>query len=317
MQPIFTILSRRNFFNPILSFVLILHFSLQHTVLLAGDNTCSRKEEYCVGTRSFPKGVMYEGEFRYGIPHGWGNLYWPNGDHYEGHFYEGFRQGSGVQTYHNGDRYEGEFFEGYLEGKGVYIWANGDVYSGNFYNDKMAGKGLFQSADGEIYDGEWVNGVSEGEGIYTKKDGSRYIGKFKNGDRHGHGMIVWSNGSLLRGKWKKGALSGTFEMEFDSEVRLKSELEDGFVQNPVSFTCHNGQVITCDWDRLEEKLQQDAEIWEAHQEHIGITYYALAMEAKQRKDKNTFDLYLMKAMDMANPSSDLKRLCVEQMADKF
>ncbi|MEO1625717.1 MAG: hypothetical protein AAFV25_11220, partial [Bacteroidota bacterium] len=77
------------------------------------DNICSKKEKYCEGKRTFKDGSSYEGEFKYGEPHGWGILTWPDGDVYEGEFEDGFRHGKGEQRFVNGDVYAGNFVYGY------------------------------------------------------------------------------------------------------------------------------------------------------------------------------------------------------------
>ena len=70
---------------------------------------CSKKKKYCKGKRTFEDGSIYEGEFRYGQPHGYGTLVWPNGDTFSGNFSSGLRHGIGIQKFHNGDSYEGRF----------------------------------------------------------------------------------------------------------------------------------------------------------------------------------------------------------------
>ena len=100
---------------------------------------------------------------------------------YVGEFKKGMPSGYGTFTYSDGSVYVGDFEKGKEHGQGVFnCWAHGSKYVGQFKNGKKHGKGIYTYPDGAIYNGEWIEGKREGEGIMIFKDGKRLVGKFKN-----------------------------------------------------------------------------------------------------------------------------------------
>ena len=45
----------------------------------------------------------YEGDISFGVPHGYGKIWYTNGDYYEGGFSEGMFHGEGVFYHANGE----------------------------------------------------------------------------------------------------------------------------------------------------------------------------------------------------------------------
>ena len=73
----------------------------------------------------------YEGEWRYGLPQGTGQLSFSNGK-YHGSWYEGLIAGNGRLDLCNGDSYIGEFCDGKMQGNGKYMYSDGTQASGYF-----------------------------------------------------------------------------------------------------------------------------------------------------------------------------------------
>ena len=98
------------------------------------------------------KGHIYESEFKYGLPDGWGKVTLPDGFKYVGEFKNGIVHGHGTSTYPDGDMYVGEFSENKKSGYGTYYYlannaAKGDVYTGEYKNDKINGLGILSKAN--------------------------------------------------------------------------------------------------------------------------------------------------------------------------
>ncbi|MBF0107582.1 MAG: SUMF1/EgtB/PvdO family nonheme iron enzyme [Magnetococcales bacterium] len=94
------------------------------------------------GTRDYPDGVRYEGEFKDGQRHGKGIQTWPDGARYEGTFSNDKRHGRGLFTWPTQARYEGEFVDGKRHGQGVYSWPNGARYEGTYLDGQRHGTGI-------------------------------------------------------------------------------------------------------------------------------------------------------------------------------
>lgn len=63
-----------------------------------------------MGLERFTNGDVYEGEYRYGKPHGKGSYNWANGNTYKGGFKDGIRDGFGLWMTADGkEGYEGQY----------------------------------------------------------------------------------------------------------------------------------------------------------------------------------------------------------------
>ena len=60
---------------------------------------------------------------------GRGTKTFPNGSEYVGDFKDGKYHGQGIFVFANGSKYEGEFKYGKYDGQGTYSFANGSMYS--------------------------------------------------------------------------------------------------------------------------------------------------------------------------------------------
>lgn len=73
------------------------------------------------------RALIYEGEIKDGVPHGFGVMTYRNGATYAGQWTRGRKQGLGVWRTSNGARYEGEWVGEAYQGAGVFWNADGSV----------------------------------------------------------------------------------------------------------------------------------------------------------------------------------------------
>ena len=94
--------------------------------------------------------IKYEGNGKY---------IWENGGYYIGQFKNGLSHGKGILYYSNGNiLYEGDFINDKPEGNGKYIWENGEYYIGQWKNGLRNGKGILYYSNGKIkYEGDFFN----------------------------------------------------------------------------------------------------------------------------------------------------------------
>jgi hypothetical protein len=158
------------------------------------------------GDRGFYTGVILRST---GMPHGSGKmLYQEDQRTYDGEWRHGRWHGFGQATFANGDEYRGEYRFDQRHGRGKYSWNDGRVYDGMFREDKRHGPGTFMWPDGAIYTGEFCNGQREGQGKYTFADGGCYEGSWKDGRYSGYGVCAWEDGRCYKGEWLNGMAHG-------------------------------------------------------------------------------------------------------------
>ena len=143
--------------------------------------------------------IIYEGDFAYGKPNGYGKCYYENGNYYIGEFSNGIRNGKGTIYYKNDCiKYEGDFVDDKVQGNGKYIWENGDYYIGQFVNDSRHGKGIEYYKNGnKEYEGDFVDNKYEGFGTFYWKNGEYYVGGWIHGLKHGKGKIYSKDKTLI------------------------------------------------------------------------------------------------------------------------
>ncbi len=285
-------------------------FNLKSTVLV---EDCPRKEKYCKGRREWDDGSAYEGEFKYGEPHGWGTFTWLDGAVYIGEFKDGLRAGHGQQTFGNGDTYAGEWKLGYMHGKGVYDWVDASKYVGTFVKGKMEGKGILTLPNGESYDGAWKNGLADGHGEFSKVDGSKHLGKYKGGKRSGSGIISWRSGDIFIGKWKNGNMNKKGTFQFNNGDKYFCIWEEGEMTGEATYIHVNGREINGDPHSIERAIEDDEELKEAIGPNLGLTWYAIALEYMEKKQYAKAKENFTYAKRYIASSSELNKLIHEQM----
>lgn len=274
---------------------------------------CSNKEKYCKGRKEYSDGRIYEGEFKYGEPHGWGTYTWPNDDIYIGEFVNGLRSGHGQQSFGNGDSYAGEWRDGLIHGKGVYNWVDHSKYVGTFIEGVMQGKGILTLQNGESYDGEWKNGLADGMGEYSKTDGSKYMGKHSEGKRHGNGVISWRTGDVFIGKWKDGNIHKQGSFQFSNGDRYVSIWENGEMTGEATYILVNGKEIKGNPKQIQEEFSDDLEMMEEVGPNLGMTYYVVAQQYLELKRYKLAQNYFELARQYVPASSELNKMIHDQM----
>lgn len=124
--------------------------------------------------------VEYEGNWEFGLYHGYGKLFYENGDSYEGDFVKGKFMGNCKYSWADGNVYEGDVVNNQFTGKGKFLYNDGTVYEGDVVNGQITGKGKLWDADGVYYEGEFIDGKTVGDGTFFSKDG-QILGTSKHG----------------------------------------------------------------------------------------------------------------------------------------
>ena len=95
----------------------------------------------CRGTRPYPDGGEYVGEFRDGKPNGQGTLTYRYWGEYVGEFRDGRPNGQGTYTYPDGRRYVGEWRDGDFNGRGTRTYPDGRKEVGEWRDGNFIGQG--------------------------------------------------------------------------------------------------------------------------------------------------------------------------------
>jgi hypothetical protein len=91
---------------------------------------------------------------------GQGTRTWPDGAKYVGEWVDDKRSGQGTFTWPDGSKYVGEFRDSKVNGQGTRTWPDGAKYVGQFVNEKRHGQGSMMRPDGSlIYSGLWTDGI--------------------------------------------------------------------------------------------------------------------------------------------------------------
>ena len=145
--------------------------------------------------------IKYEGDCLDDNFEGKGTYYYENGNRYEGEWKKGLKHGKGILYYDHETqkkKYDGYFIKGKFEGKGNYYWNDGSYYKGNFVNGLKHGYGAYYKKDGTLkYEGGFINDKYGGKGKYICDNGDYYVGDFKNGLKHGKGTLYNRNGNII------------------------------------------------------------------------------------------------------------------------
>ena len=189
----------------------------------------------------YPDLVMYEGNWVFGKPSGFGLLLSSKRDviYYEGEFLDGALHGRGRYSYLNGDHFNGEWREGERQGHGEYIFSNGCRYIGDWKDNERHGKGKFTWPDGSFYDGEWESNNRHGRGLLEIVNGFHYDGYWANNYMDGRGILVFMSGTEYQGTFKNGLREGRGSVRFDGaeyEGRFKEDRIDGHGTIKVTST---------------------------------------------------------------------------------
>ena len=148
---------------------------------------------YGKGIAKYPNGTIYDGNWQYGAPNGYGELDAFN-DHYKGYFVNGKPEGWCYAQFASGAWYIGEMRERMPEGYGFYYTrSDTTLLIGNWRNQHLEGNGIALTPDG-VYEGTFANGEYNGEGFFKHRKGYTFKGNFKNNILEGEGETTSPKG---------------------------------------------------------------------------------------------------------------------------
>lgn len=100
----------------------------------------------------------YVGEFKDGLPNGYGAFIFANGNKYVGELKDDKFNGQGTFTLAGGAQYAGEYKEGKKDGQGILTYSDKSKYVGTFKNDKFNGQGIEFASNGLVINqGIWFD----------------------------------------------------------------------------------------------------------------------------------------------------------------
>lgn len=157
-----------------------------------------------------PDGCRYTGMFKRDpknnkkiIPNGLGYAIWPDGQYYEGQFKNGTFHGWGQYISPKSHTYAGVWKKGFIT-QGEMIWNDGRHYVGKFKKSFYHGLGRMNYSGNLLYVGNWKNNLANGKGKLTilksnehDKKGTVLTGKFKNGKQQGKFEKKLQNGKIM------------------------------------------------------------------------------------------------------------------------
>lgn len=217
---------------------------------------------------------IYVGQWKGGLPHGRGIMYYFSGDIYEGHWLFGKRNGKGRLIYSNEEYYEGNFEDNVREGEGFYKGRDSE-YEGSWKNDLQDGFGKETWKDGGSYEGSYVQGVKEGKGKFEYTFGY-YIGQFKDNLRHGEGQMSFKDGKLYNGQWKFDAMEGKGEFVWPDGTKYIGMYEKGIKEGLGMLIWPNGKKFI---GQFKNGLQDG----EGKMENAGIVREGIWKDGKRIK----------------------------------
>ena len=208
----------------------------------------------------YESGNYYKGEWKNGLKHGKGILYYENGSIlYDGYFIQDKFEGKGNYYYEDsnyyiekwknkkdeiiyakGKLYDGDFIYHKSKGNKIDIYEYGNYYEGEWKNGKKHGKGIIYHKNGNIlYNGDFIDDKFEGNGKYIYEDGDYYIGEFSNGLKNGQGKEVNRNGEIIYdgefidderngyfGEKKNGLFHGKGILYKNGKIRYKGDFKN-------------------------------------------------------------------------------------------
>ncbi|NWU31386.1 AL2CL protein, partial [Dyaphorophyia castanea] len=229
------------------------------------------------------RGATYEGEWRWGKPHGKGTLKWRDGRNHVGDFQEGLEHGFGIclvprRSEDRYDCYKCHWYQGKMRGYGICEYGNDLVYKGYFRDNVRQGFGILESFSAEHpfkYTGQWEKDKKNGYGVWEDKErGERYIGMWLDDHRHGPGVVVTQSGLCFQRTFHADKMVGpgillleddsVYEGNFTEDLSFvgkgKLSFANGFVLEGT-FSSRNGQglqthgILNTSTEKLEQSSQ--------------------------------------------------------------
>ncbi|XP_068790165.1 ALS2 C-terminal-like protein isoform X8 [Struthio camelus] len=264
------------------------------------------------------KSATYEGEWRWGKPHGKGTLKWRDGRNHVGDFKEGLEHGFGIclvprRSEDRYDCYKCHWYEGKMRGYGICEYGNEMVYKGYFKDNMRQGFGILEnfSADHPFkYTGQWENDKKNGYGVWDDKDrGERYIGTWHDDHKHGQGIVVTQSGICYQRTFHAGKMVGSgillleddsvYEGNFMEDLTFvgkgKLSFANGFVLEGT-FTNKSGQGLQTQGILNTSNEQLDDRITKAGTEDVSWKIEDILEELVQQQELKSLHCYLEKAL---------------------
>ena len=190
--------------------------------------------------------MVYKGEWKDDMRHGYGRQEFYDGSVFEGEW-EWNRQKFGTYMWTDGSEYVGEFDGPFLEGKGTMKLDN-EVISGEWHQSLLHGKGTRKLATGDFYSGTWTHGKLSGYGEYISKDES-YSGTFLDNKESGRGKKVnYGEGYVYEGEFREGLFEGYGKQEFQIGDLYTGQFRKGHRHGKGIFVYANGDEYEGEWE---------------------------------------------------------------------
>lgn len=136
--------------------------------------------------------LVYTGEFKYDLAHGYGIIKYIDGSWYEGTFQENVPVGYGTYFLSNTQKYIGEIDNSEFKGLGTL-----------FFTDSL---GSFSQTEMGVFKEDVLNGI----GFVQGKDGAMFLGYFKEGKKLGLGIACNTQSKKVTiGNYKKKGVNYT------------------------------------------------------------------------------------------------------------
>jgi len=211
----------------------------------ANHSAVGYKDEQGRGTKIYPDGSKYVGEWKDSMRHGKGTHTFLVGIKYEGDWKHDKRDGQGTLTIpvisgERGSTYVGEWKENTIDGFGAWTWTSGESYEGMNKGSRKHGHGKYTSVSesGEkiIWEGEFRNNKKNGKGVFIYENGNRGEGEWKDGKLHGTTNMIWANGKETRMEYRDGEPYADEDMRSDC-VKEAGEANTEYAAKKIEKMC--------------------------------------------------------------------------------
>ena len=198
---------------------------------------------------NYSGGIVYEGGFVGGKPHGRGIMTWPDGKKYDGQWLNGKKHGQGTMYWPDSmfndatKKHEGLWANDLPNGQGRRTYMDGTVDTGIWTNGVLH-QDILIAGEG-FYKGEWRHGQQNGQGRIDYDDGRVYVGNFKDGKPHGRGTMAWPDSTSPdapkkhEGLWANGLPNGQGRRTYMDGVVDEGIWTNGVLKKTVSFPDHS------------------------------------------------------------------------------
>jgi hypothetical protein len=221
----------------------------------------------CIGTRTYPSGQTYVGEWK-----------------------DGKRNGQGTLTFPDGGKYVGEWKDNKRNGQGTHSWPDGPTYVGEWKDNMKNGRGTETTPDGAKYVGEWKDQTRHGLGTYISKDGSKSAGRWENDIFLGEAGVLMSprRVALIIGNSNYAAQGALLNPKNDAGLIASVLRTVGFQTVEVKTDLTHEQMLKAlqDFAALADNADWSVVYYSGH----GIAYnginYMIPVDAKLKADRD-------------------------------